>query len=140
MKVLKMIGSGIAMGCTICIFILILGSIIAGDDFLAMSTERFVTQAIGCMVVGMGFSVPSLIYESERIGRGIQAVIHMGTGFFIYFLVALNVGWIPVEFGWQMTVVSILVAIVFAFVIWAGFYLCNRREAKKLNQQLKARK
>lgn len=138
MKLLKLIGNGIAWGCTICTFILITGSILVGDEFLAMTTDRFVAQAVGSMIVGTGFTVPSLIYDRESLSRGIQALIHMGTGFFIYFLVALNLGWIPVEFGWQMTVLSILIAVAFAFITWYGFYLFNKKEAKKLNQKLEA--
>lgn len=105
-----------------------------------MTSERFLAQAIGSIIVGIGFTVPSLIYSRESLGRGMQTLIHMGTGFFIYFLVALNLGWIPVEFGWQMTVLSILIAIIFAFAIWFGFYLYNKREAQKLNQQLETMK
>lgn len=140
MKLLKLIGNGIAWGCTICMFILITGSLIAGDGFLAMTSERFLAQAIGSIIVGIGFTVPSLIYDRESLSRGMQTLIHMGIGFFIYFLVALNLGWIPVEFGWQMTVLSILIAVAFAFAIWFGFYLYNKREAKKLNQQLETMK
>lgn len=140
MKLLKLIGNGITWGCTICMLILMTGSMIAGDEFLAMTSERFLAQAIGSIIVGIGFTVPSLIYSRESLGRGMQTLIHMGTGFFIYFLVALNLGWIPVEFGWQMTVLSILIAIIFAFAIWFGFYLYNKREAQKLNQQLETMK
>ena len=140
MKLLKLIGNGIAWGCTICMFILMTGSLIAGDEFLAMTSERFFAQAIGSIIVGIGFTVPSLIYSRESLSRGMQTLIHMGTGFFIYFLVALNLGWIPVEFGWQMTVLSILIAVAFAFAIWFGFYLYNKREAQKLNQQLETMK
>lgn len=140
MKIVKLIGNGIAWGCTICMFILMTGSLIAGDEFLAMTSERFLAQAIGSIIVGIGFTVPSVIYARESLSRGMQTLIHMGTGFFIYFLVAFNLGWIPVEFGWQMTVLSILIAIIFAFAIWFGFYLYNKREAQKLNQQLETLK
>ncbi|MDD6202109.1 MAG: DUF3021 domain-containing protein [Lachnospiraceae bacterium] len=140
MKIVKLIGNGIAWGCTICMFILMTGSLIAGDEFLAMTSERFWAQAIGSIIVGIGFTVPSIIYEQESLSRGMQTLIHMGIGFFIYFLVAFNLGWIPVEFGWQMTVLSILIAITFAFAIWFGFYLYNKKEAQKLNQQLETMK
>lgn len=140
MKLLKLIGNGISWGCTISMFILMTGSLIAGDEFLTMTSERFWAQAIGSIIVGIGFTVPSLIYSRESLSRGIQTLIHMGTGFFIYFLVALNLGWIPFEFGWQMTILSILIAFIFAFAIWFGFYLYNKREAQKLNQQLETMK
>ena len=31
-----------------------------------------------------------------------------------------------------------LIAVAFAFIIWYGFYLFNKKEAKKLNQKLEA--
>ena len=138
MNLLKMIGRGIAWGCTICVFIMLTGALIGGDEFLAMSAKYFAAQAIGTMIVGLGFTVPSLIYDCEKIGRGLQTLIHMGTGFFIYFLVALNIGWIPVECGWKVTVVSVLIAVVFAFAVWFCFYLYDKKTAEKMNRQLKA--
>ncbi len=140
MKLLKIIGKGIAWGCTLCVFIMLAGALIGGDEFLAMTTDRFVAQAIGTILIGLGFTVPSLIYDCEKFGRGLQTLIHMGTGFFIYFLVALNIGWIPVECGWKVTVVSVLIAVAFAFAVWFCYYLYNKKTAEKLNQQLRAMK
>lgn len=140
MKLLKIIGEGIAWGCTLCVFIMLAGALIGGDEFFAMTTDRFVAQAIGTIIIGLGFTVPSLIYDCEKFGRGFQTLIHMGTGFFIYFLVALNIGWIPVECGWKVTVVSVLIAVAFAFAVWFCFYLYDKKTAEKMNQQLRAMK
>lgn len=71
---------------------------------------------------------------------GMKTFIHMGTGFFIYFIAALNLNWIPVEFGPGMIAISVLIAIIVAFGIWFMFYLYNRKEAKKLNQKLESMK
>lgn len=140
MKLLKMILNGIAWGCTICTFVLITGSAAMGDAFLSLSANDFIRHAVGSMIVGIGFTVPSLIYENENLRMGIKTLIHMGIGFIIYFIVALNVHWIPVDFGWGITILAILIALIVGFAIWAGYYLYNKREAKKLNQRLKSMK
>lgn len=136
MKLLKMILNGIAWGCTICTFIVIIGAAIVGDSFLAITANDFIRQAVGAMIVGIGFTVPSLIYDSEKLSMGMKTFIHMGTGFFIYSITALKLSWIPLEFGSGMIIISVLIAIIVAFGIWFMFYLYNRKEAKKLNQKL----
>lgn len=140
MKLLKMILNGIAWGCTICTFIVMIGAATVGDSFLSITASDFIRQAIGSMIVGIGFTVPSLIYNSEKFSMWMKTFIHMGIGFFIYFIVALNLSWIPVDFGSAMTVISILIAITVAFGIWLIFYLYNRKEAKRLNQKLESMK
>ncbi len=140
MKVFKMILNGIAWGCTICTFVLMIGTAAVGDSFLAVTANDFIRQAIGSMIVGMGFTVPSLVYSNENLNLGMKTFIHMGIGLFIYFLVALNLHWIPIDFGWKMTVISVFIAIVVSFGFWFLFYLYNRMEAKKLNRKLESMK
>lgn len=140
MKLLKMILNGIAWGCTIATFIAIIGAAVAGDSFLAITANDFIGQAVGSMIVGIGFTVPSLIYDSKKLSMGMKTFIHMAIGFFIYFITALHLNWIPVEFGSGMIAVSVLTAASFAFGIWLLFYLYNRKEAKKLNQKLESMK
>lgn len=138
MKLLKMILNGIAWGCTICTFIVIIGAATVGDSFFSITANDFIRQAIGAMITGIGFTVPSLIYDNENLSMWMKTFIHMGIGFFIYFIVALNLSWIPVDFGPAMTAISVLIAFIIAFGIWFVFYLYNRKEAKKLNQKLES--
>lgn len=116
------------------------GTAVVGDSFLAITANDFIRQAIGSMIVGMGFTVPSLVYSNENLSLGIKTFIHMGLGLFIYFLVALNLHWIPIDFGWEMAAISVLIAVIVAFGIWLMFYLYNKKEAKKLNQKLESMK
>lgn len=136
MKLLKMTLYGIAWGCTICTFIMIIGAAVVGDSFLALSAEQFIKQAIGSMVVGIGFTVPSLIYNADRLNRVLQTLIHMGIGFAVYLPIASYLGWLPIGYGFGMLALSLVIAVAFYFAIWLFFYLHNRKEAAKLNEKL----
>lgn len=136
MKLIKLIIKGICWGCTISIFILMTGAATVGDSFLDMGADYFIRQSIASMIVGIGFSVPTLIYDKESLSRKIQTLIHMGIGFLVFFPIAYCLGWIPVVFGWGAALLSVVIALVISFAIWYGYYLYYKREAKKLNQKL----
>ena len=135
-NILKMTLFGIAWGCTICIFILMIGAATIGDEFLAMSAEQFIRQSLGSMLVGIAFTVPSLIYQVERLNMVIKTLIHMVIGFAVYLPVAFSMGWIPTNYGLGMVALSFCIAFAFAFIIWLFFYLHSCKEARKLNEKL----
>jgi CDP-diglyceride synthetase len=128
---------GIAMGCTIAVIILLVRIAISGEAFFAMTGTEFTTQMICGMLVGVGFVLPSMVYENERLAMWLQVLIHMGIGFVVFFITASYAGWIPVESGTGATMLYIGIAIAFSFLIWTVFYLYNKSIAKKINEQLK---
>lgn len=135
MKLLKMIFQGITWGCTICMIILVCIAAVNKVTF-SMDSMLFIKHAIGSMIVGMGFTVPSLIYDKKNLGILLQTLIHMGCGFGIYLPIACYLGWIPVSLGWQMVILPLTCALVFSFSIWYGFFLYYKHEAKKINEKL----
>lgn len=138
MKILKLFLNGIAWGCTVCVFILIFWAAFMGDTlFAAMTAENFIRQAIGSMIVGIGFTMPTLLYHNHRLRIWMQTILHMAIGFLIYFSAAFYLGWIPIKFGWKIITLSLLIAVVTFFAIWSAYYFYNRREAEKLNKKLK---
>ena len=86
------------------------------------------------MLVGLGFGIPTVVYNKESLPMPIRVVIHMGIGCVVYTLVAYAVGW----FGGSATVTQgILIAaiqLLVAFIIWFCFMRYYRREAKKMNE------
>ena len=92
------------------------------------------------MIVGLGFGVPTVVYNKDSIPMPIRVVIHMGTGCVIYTVVAYYVGWMG---GSQTMLQGIMIAavqLIVAFVIWFCFMRFYRREAKKMNEKLQAMK
>jgi FtsH-binding integral membrane protein len=128
---------GIAMGCTIAVIVLLIGIAISGEAFFAMTGTEFTTHMMCGMLVGVGFVLPSLVYENERLAMWLRVLIHMGVGFVVFFITASYAGWIPVESGTGATILFIVMTIATSFLIWTVFYLYNKSIAKKINEQLK---
>jgi len=101
---------------------------------------RFTKMVVGCLLTGLGFGVPSVIYENESLPLPIRVVIHMGTGCIVYTIVAFAVGWMGAsDTLWQ----GILIAASqfgIAFLIWFLFMRHYRNEAKEMNERIQAMK
>ena len=69
--------------------------------------EKFTTGAhmaymcIAAIVIGIGFGVPSLIYETD-LPTSLKVLIHMGVGTVVMLAASLAVGWIDFSRGWKL--------------------------------------
>ena len=133
---IKSIAVGISWGFTILVLYLTIGVIISGDYLASIAPDDFIKYVICSAVVGLGFSVPSLVYHNERISRGLQVIIHLGTGFAIYIPVAFFAGWIPTAYGAIAVALSLLCAVVFALLVWLCFALYYRKQAQEINRKI----
>lgn len=127
---------GIAYGCTV---LTVLGLIFAINDrgnFASLTSQEYIRNVIASMISGVGFVVPSIIYERKNLSMGMQIFIHMGVGLTVYILSALYGGWIPVDYGLRAIVLSIIIMIIMSFIIWSGFYIYFKREAKIMNMKI----
>ncbi|MBQ7359507.1 MAG: DUF3021 domain-containing protein [Lachnospiraceae bacterium] len=100
---------------------------------------QFTKMVIGCVLVGLGFGVPSIVYRNDNIPMPIKVVIHMGIGCVVYTLVALAVGWIGGATIIQIAITAVIPLVV-AFMIWFAFMVYFRNEAKKMNDRIRAKK
>lgn len=100
---------------------------------------QFTKMVIGCVLVGLGFGVPSIVYRNDNIPMPIKVVIHMGIGCVVYTLVALAVGWIGGTTIIQIAITAVIPLVV-AFMIWFAFMAYFRNEAKKMNDRIQAKK
>jgi uncharacterized membrane protein (DUF485 family) len=129
----------IGMALTIFCLVGIVFDVGYGGNF-SLENYRFTKMVVGSLLVGLGFGVPTLVYNKESLPMPIRVVIHMGTGCVIYTLVAYAVGW----YGGSATVVQgIIIAgiqLLVAFVIWFCFMRFYRKEAKKMNEKIQAMK
>lgn len=132
-KIAVEVYKGIQWGCTIFVLVGILMAVFRRDALYAMF-DNYVVQAICSMIVGIGFTVPSLIYENDRLSYGMQAFIHLGIGFIIYFPIAFYAQWIPVELGKWAIIASVIAMLFAGIALWFGFYIYYKGEAKKINE------
>lgn len=134
---IKLIIQGMAIGSLILIILSIIGIYFGGNQFSTLLINNFITYAIAAMIIGIGFSLPSLIYENNKISSLSQFLIHMFIGMIIFIITSLYVGWIPTDYGIGAIITWILIAIGFAILIWLGFYLYYKKEASDINKQIK---
>lgn len=128
---------GIAWGCTIFTLMSLILTLTMGETFLHMSPQTFVTQILCSIISGIGFCLPAIAYDFETLSRPLQVLIHMGSGLVIYFICAVYAGWIPLQAGTTMVILTVILMLVIAFAIWFCFYLYYRHEANQINQKLK---
>lgn len=99
----------------------------------------YTKMAIGAMIVGLGFSIPSIIYDSERLSIVIKVIVHMSIGCTIMLITAFAVGWIPQGIGIGTCLIIIASEIIIAFVIWLFYWRYYKKLAKQMNENIAAK-
>ena len=115
----------VSMGIAAMMFIIvgvIIDCIFHGN--IQMTNYAFSKMAIATVVIGLGFGIPSIVYDNEKLSLFTQTIIHMGTGCIIMTVTAFLVGWIPMHRGPLLMIAILVEEIAVAF----GFYfIYNRR-------------
>lgn len=135
-KIVRYLFYGISWGCTFFVLTCLVGSLCTGGAFLQPIFEDFVRQAVGAMLVGVCCGSSSIVYTFKKLPFSAQVAIHAGVGLTGYFAASYFLGWMPRENWGQMLCYALLGLLIF-FLIWLGFYLHNRREAKRMNARLR---
>ena len=102
----------------------------SNQGILPLENYQYTKMAVGAIIVGLGFSLPSLIYEKEEIPYVMQVLFHLGIGCAILLITGYMVGWFT-------NLVGAFIEIGMSLVVWIGFAYHYRKEAKQINQQLK---
>lgn len=134
-KIVKMVWVGISCGCTISCLISMVGAELMGYEWFATAARGYTEQVVAAMIVGVAWSLPSLVYDNEKLSRAQQVLIHAGIGFGVFLPIAFYMQWIPMSSA-AMVLAGVAVMIISAMLIWCGFYLYYRGESKEINRQL----
>ncbi len=127
----------VSMGIAAMMFILagvIIDRIFHGN--MQMTNYAFSKMAIATVVIGLGFGLPAVVYDNEKLSLFTQTIIHMGTGCIVMTVTAFLVGWIPMHHGPLLMIAILLEEIALAFVIWFVFYLQQKKLVKQMNQRV----
>ena len=113
---------------------------IQNKGLFSLDQYRFTKMIAGCVLVGLGFGIPSIVYRKDNLPMPIRVIIHMGIGCVVYTVVAYAVGWIggSATIGQGIIIAAIQLAI--AFLIWFLFMRYYRAEAKRMNDKIQAMK
>lgn len=125
----------IGMSMAIFCFVGVVFDIIYKGNF-HLENYQFTKMVIGCIIVGLGFGIPSIVYSKDSLPMPIRVLIHMGTGCIVYTIVAYSVGWLGniSDIGQGILVVALQLSV--ALIIWLLFMTYYRKEAKKLNDKI----
>lgn len=136
--VMKYILYGISLGCTFFVVMCLSFSVWGGEDILMSISKDFTRQSIGAMIVGIACGGTSIVYQFERPCRFVKVIIHFCVGMGVFYPVGIYLGWIPFYPDRIIfTVLQFLSSCGIFMLIWFGFYLFNRNEAKRINKRLR---
>ena len=139
MKILKDIIKSTVISILASTFIFVIVGLVfdqVGKGTFSLTEYKFTKMVIACIITGLGFGVPTFLYNMENIPVPLASVIHLGIGFTIYFVAASRVGWIPREAGVVASVSTIAGVIVVGMIIWICFLKYNKELAEKMNKAL----
>lgn len=131
----------ISIGMAMAIFCLV-GIVfdIGCEGNFSLDNYRFTKMIIGCVLIGLGFGVPTIIYRKENLPMPIRVIIHMGIGCVVYTVVAYAVGWIGGSASIGQGIIIAAIQLAVAFIIWFFFMKYYRAEAKKMNDKIQEMK
>ncbi|MCR4597177.1 MAG: DUF3021 domain-containing protein [Lachnospiraceae bacterium] len=129
----------IGMSLTIFSLVCIVFDIEYGGTF-SLEGYRMTKMIIGCVIIGLGFGIPTIVYKNDSLPMPVRVLIHMGIGCVIYTIVAYAVGWIggSASLGQGIAIAAIQLAV--AFIIWFCFMRFYRSEAKRMNDKIQQMK
>ena len=127
----------ISIGMAMAIFCLVgvIFDIIYKGNF-NLENYQFTKMVIGCMIVGLGFGLPSIIYHKDSLPMPICVLIHMGIGCVVYTIVAYSVGWLGNTSNIGLGILVVALQLGIAFIIWFLFLKHYRKEANELNDKI----
>jgi hypothetical protein len=106
----------------------------------SLDDYRFTKMVAGCVLVGLGFGVPTIVYRKDNLPMPIRVIIHMGIGCVVYTIIAYAVGWIGGSATIGQGILIAAIQLAAAFLIWFLFMKHYRAEAKRMNDRIQAMK
>lgn len=106
----------------------------------SLENYQLTKMVIASIIVGLGFGIPTVVYNKESLPMPIKVVVHMGIGCVIYTIVAYAVGWFGGAASIAQGLIIAGIQLAIAFVIWFCFMRYYRNEAKKINEKIQEMK
>ena len=137
-KVLSAAWGGIKIACTVFIISSFFVTLSAKEGTFA-STSGMLKLCLSTFAIGLGFGIPSLIYETE-LSMPVKVLIHMGIGCAVMIAAAIVNGWARFggEHGALIGLAVIAGQVAIAFIIWFIQYRRAKKLAERINGKLDA--
>ena len=135
MNILKSLGFGISMGCTVFVFVNLIGYWIKGELFLEAIMSNYPQQVLGSIIVGIACILPSYIYRIERLTFLQQSACHFFIAIGTFIVVAFSLKWIP-TFSIKISILLLLFNVVIFTLVWLLFYFYSQSEVIKMMKKI----
>lgn len=110
---------------------------VCGGNELIFENGFYTKMFIGAIIVGIGFSLPGVVYENENMPYVMRFIIHMGVGCTIFVITGFAVGWIPRGNNLWAGVGVVLAGILIALFLWFCFWWYYKQEVRKIDEKIK---
>ena len=135
MNIIKNIGFGISMGCTVFVLVNLIGYWSIGNSFIEAVIDNFAQHVTGSIIIGLACILPSYIYKIERLTFLQQSAFHFFIAIGIFIVVAFSLKWIP-TFSIKLTLILLLFSVFLFSLVWLLFYLHSQSEVKKMKDKI----
>lgn len=134
-KVLSAAWGGIKIASTVFVISSFFVALFAEEGVFA-STSGMLRYCLSTFAIGLGFGIPSLIYETE-LSMPVKVLVHMGIGCAVMIAAAIINGWARVENGGILVSIAIIAGqIAIAFIIWFIQLQKSKKLAREMNKKL----
>jgi len=135
MNILKSLGFGISMGCSVFVSVNLIGYWIKGELFLEAIMSNYPQQVLGSIIVGIACILPSYIYRIERLTFLQQSACHFFIAIGTFIVVAFSLKWIP-TFSIKISILLLLFNVLIFTLVWLLFYFYSQSEVKKMKKKI----
>ncbi len=125
------IGAAMAIFCIVCVVF-----DISNKGSFSLEHYSLTKMVVGCVLIGLGFGVPSVVYSNDNLPMPLRVLVHMGIGCVVYTIVAYAVGWIGGSATFRQGIIIACIQFAVILVIWLLFFSHYRKEAKAMNDRL----
>ena len=136
--IIKYLAIGVAWGCFAFVVNLILLDL-TGSDQIQNIIENPTTNALGLIVVCIGFFGGGIVYEIERLRLVLKLAVHLTVGVGLFLIVGFSIGWLTVESP-IIIVFNIVLNVLILSAVWVGSYFYDKRKVERINQRLLKRR
>ncbi|MUK89439.1 DUF3021 family protein [Ornithinibacillus sp. L9] len=101
------------------------------------SVKEIWMHMLASFLMGIYFGLSSFIYENETWSPLKKTIIHFTLSIGFYFIVALSVGWVPMNM--KAIIFSFFLFILIYAIFWTGYYIYFKKIEATLNKDLEGR-
>ncbi|PWU66952.1 DUF3021 domain-containing protein [Gracilibacillus dipsosauri] len=124
---------GIAIGALVTFVALTILVIFSIESTVIEIWRHFLSS----MLMGVYFSLASLIFESERGSLLKQTIIHFVLSLIVISIVSIYAGWVPFTL-WSL-IIGLGIFLLTYFIMWIGIYTYYKKLEKSMNESIEKR-